>query len=157
MEDEASDISLNDIRESLLKHIEKCKIKSKFHNKNGTRSMHLENILTLSGVTLNATLALLMVILSTNDETDDKTVAIVSACFSFSSIILEKIRQNYNFALLSYSHNSIADEFMDLRYQGFSLLSIENYDPKDYRVFIAKYLSICARGHIQSIGECKSC
>ena len=156
MEDEASDISYNDIKISLLKHVEKCKVKSKYHHKNAVSAIRLENVLTLLGITINATLGLLMVILSVYD-TDDKTVAITSASFSFCSIILEKFRQNYNFALLSYSHHTVADEFMELRYELISLLSEENYDIREFKNVINKYLAICSKGHIQSVVDCKSC
>jgi len=152
MEDETSDISYDNIQDSLRKHVEKCKIKAKYHHKNGLSCMRLENVLTLLGISINATLSLLMVILTVY-ETEENIVAITSASLGFCSIILEKIRQNYNFALLSYSHNHIADEFMALRYEFIALLANEECDIKDFKNLINSYLSTCSKGHIQNITE----
>ena len=150
MEDEASDISYININESLKKHVEKCKNKSRYHHTNAVNALYLDNILTLTELVLSATLTLLMVILSVYDINED-IVAITSASFAFSSIVVSKIRQNYNFGLVSYSHHSVSDDFMTLRYEFISLITEENYDTKDFKTVINKYLTVCAKGHIQSV------
>lgn len=148
--EELSDISYNDLKESLTKHIEKCKIKARYHHENAIRAQRLENILTLTGITLNGLLSLLMIILTVHD-TDQKTLAITSGCFGFASILVEKFRQNFNFSLLHYTHNDVSSEFMSLKYELIAILAEENYDVKDFKNIINKYLNVCNKGNVQSI------
>ena len=151
MGDESSDISYDNIQESLKKHIEKTKAKSRYHNINALAAKKYENILNLTQVCIKALLSLTMLIMTVYTPEDSQSIAIVSGSFSFCSILVQKIQQNYMFLLLSYTHHTLADDFVALRYELISMLAEENYDIKDFKAVINKYLGICARGHIQSV------
>ena len=129
-----------------------CKNKVDMHTRNAQSSRGWNNTLSLLGVILSAGTALAMTIM-TVEKANNIALTITGAVFAFSISITQKIKESYNFEVLSFQHNSAADDFHDL-YFGFMNLA-NKFDEVEFEKLMVRYVSLCQKYHLQSIKDCK--
>jgi hypothetical protein len=132
-----------------------CEKKSKFHKINALNSKHWDDLLNIFGLALTAGIALAMTICTAVDSPNLVTT-IAGSSLTFVLAINNAIKQSYSFLLLNYAHNTIADEFDEIKYMIIKLQS--ESDPElGHRtdIIINKYLACCQKSHIQQVKDCR--
>lgn len=134
------------------KYLEECKSKSLFHKKQSKNSLNWYNLLGITSVILTSGSALSMTILSVY-KTDELSVAVTSAIFSFLLVVNGRISQAYNFNTLAILHSQLSDDFQEL-VVNFNKLQVD-YDHKLYEITTNRMISVNEKTHIQTVRECR--
>lgn len=146
-------------RYSLLidEKIEESRSRLIFHNKSAEACSQWDSFLSICGLILNSSNALAMTVMTVSG-TGPIPIAVVSATISFSTVVLSKIRDSYNFNLLKVLHNHASDSYLELEYE-FGLLKLECQKQclsiDEYEKTVIKFMNTGEKSHIQEVKCCK--
>lgn len=145
-------INLPNERHGLSYYIEESKKKAEYHRKNANNSLKWHNLTNVLGSFITGLSSLTMTIMAVL-KFDEGAVAITSGCFSFITLIYNRVCQSYNFQAISIEHHHCSDSFLEL-VKDFNLLDPENINRPVYELLITKYIEIVERSHITPVRPC---
>lgn len=137
-------------------YISKCSEKINFHKNQTIQCRSWNNAINLLTVSLASIQAFLMTVLPLLGASV-LDLALTSGLFSMTIIISSKIRDNYQFLALSFQHENIENELINLHYDLVALKNdIEELSTTKYNKAISVYSNILIRSHIQVVSDCRS-
>lgn len=136
------------IESNTKKYIDECTTKAKYHRDNALNGLNWYNLLSITNVLLTSSQALVMTILSVY-QSDDISIAITGASFAFVVAVFNRINTSYQFNVLSYQHNTVADDYLEL--SKFFEIDVEE---GLYHKHVLRFISITEKSHIPPIKKC---
>lgn len=152
-----NDVALENTKNEIKNYIKKCKEKGNYHHTMALHATEWFNLINLLGTIINAGQALAMTVETVSGVSSDN-IAITGAVFAFASAIASRIKDSYEFNLMSAKHQRVANDYFDTEKILTTILTDLNrtneYEEKWLNQNIQKFISIEQIAPNQPIRKC---
>ena len=148
-------VDLENLKNTILEYVEKCKLKVDYHNKNGGNSRRWNSILSITNMILGAATALSMTIMSVIHSSEVE-ITIVGAIYAFLITTTSKVKDSYEFNDLGFKHEQASDRYYKIK-QEFNSLLLMHSDHVKFGVVVSKFLELQQETHLQQVQSCREC
>lgn len=142
---------LNDVVE-LNDYIEKCKGSIEYHTGQAKNSLDYHNLLNVFCNVIGAAQILTISFLAITASCNDVKIAIASASFASTILVLGRVQASYNFNVLNVLHNQVSDDFNELKQKLESRRN--NTHDENLDALKIRYLSVVEKSHLQHVNSC---
>lgn len=139
-------------RRDLPFYISESQNKAEYHRKNANNSLKWHSFMNIIGTIIMGLSSLAMTIMAVQ-KANEGVVAIVSGCFTFTSLIFNRVTHSWNFQAISIEHNHVHDDFLEL-VKDLNLLDPENLNDSVYNLLVSRYISVIEKSHVPPIRNC---
>lgn len=150
-------VALENTKKEISEYINKCKNRGKYHHDMALRAHEWFILMNIINVGINAGQALAMTIETITGVSSDN-IAITGALFAFVGAMSNRIKDSYEFNILSVRHQRVASDYFDTEKNLTMILSDLNrtneYEDKWLSQNIQKFISIGQIAPNQPIRKC---
>lgn len=150
-------IAIENKKKEITNYINKCKEKGKYHHIMAQHAMGWHNTMNMVGTVLNAGQALAMTV-ETVTGVSPNDIAITGAVFAFVSAVASRLKESYEFNILSMKHQRVANDYLDtekiLNLILSDLIRTNEYEEKWLHQNIQKFISIEHIAPNQPVRKC---
>lgn len=147
---------INSLTAKTKEYIEKCNKRVIYHDRQAKNSKLWDSCLNVGNIIMTAGLAFSMTLMSVL-SVPDQLIAITGAIFSFAILVGNRLRDEFDFKVLAFQHDSSADDYSELR-QAFDLIvnDIENHRSpySDLHTLMIKYEATIQKSHHRQVCDC---
>lgn len=153
----SQEIALNNVKKEITNYIKICREKGNYHHDMALRANEWFNLMNMIGTVLNAGQALAMTAETVSGVSSDN-IAITGAVFAFVNAIASRLKDSYEFNILSLKHQRVANDYFDTEKIMATILADLNrtneYEEKWLNQNIQKFISIGQIAPNQPVRKC---